>query len=85
MLEITGSRLKLDGDNATNGVYLVAGDNTRNKVITVVDNKPARLIVILPTLAAGEYALQITTQYNGGGSGLKSPRIGTFSKLLTVV
>ncbi|MDE5421520.1 DUF4469 domain-containing protein [Ancylomarina sp. DW003] len=85
VLEITGSRLKLDGDNATNGVYLVASDNTRNKVVTVVDNKPARLIVILPTLAAGEYSLQITTQYNGGGSGLKSPRTGTFSKLLTVV
>ena len=84
VLEITGSLLKIDGANAANGVYLVAADGTKNKVPTLVDNKPARLFVILPTLAVGEYTLQVTSQYNGGGAGLKTPRTGTFSKPLTV-
>ena len=48
VLEITGSRLKVEGDNAANGVYLVAADGTKNKVPTLVENKPARLFVILP-------------------------------------
>ena len=84
VLEITGSLLKIDGDHAANGVYLVAADGTKTKVPTLVENKPARLFVILPALTAGEYTLQVTTQYNGGGSGLKNPRTGTFSKPLTV-
>lgn len=85
VLEITGSLLKIEGDNPDNGVYLVASDGTKNKVATLVDNKPARLFVILSTLTAGEYTLQVTTQYNGGGSGLKQPRTGTFNKPLTIV
>ncbi len=84
VLEITGSLLKIEGENTNNGVYLVASDGAQNKIITIIDNKPARLFVILPTLSQGEYSLQITTQYNGGSSGLKSPRTGTFHKPLTV-
>ena len=83
VLEITGSLLKVDGDNAANGVYLVAADGSKNKVPTLVDNKPARLFVILPALTAGEYTLQITTQYTGG-TPVKTSRTGTFSKPLTV-
>ena len=83
VLEITGSLLKIEGDNPQNGVYLVASDGTQNKVATLADNKPARLFVILPKLTAGKYTLQITTQYNGGGSGLKQPRTGIFNKPLT--
>ncbi len=85
ILEITGSLLKIEGDHSDNGVYFVARDGTKKRVATIADNKPARLFVVLPKLASGEYTLQITTQYNGGGSGLKNPRTGTFDKLLTVV
>ncbi|MDE0471513.1 MAG: DUF4469 domain-containing protein [Ekhidna sp.] len=84
VLEITGSLLKIEGSDSNNGVYLVAADATKNKIVTLVDNKPARLFVILPTLAAGEYTLQVMTQYTGGNP-VKIPRIGTFSKPLTVV
>jgi len=83
VLEITGSLLKIEGDSTDNGVYLVAGNGTKNKIATLVDNKPARLFVILPKLSAGEYTLQITTQYTGGAP-VKTPRTGTFSKPLTV-
>ncbi len=85
VLEITGSLLKIEGESSDNGVFLVSGDGTKNKIITLVDNKPARLFVILPSLSSGEYTLQVTTQYNGGGSGLRNPRTGIFNKPLTVV
>ena len=76
--------LKIEGNHSDNGVYFIASDGTKKRVATIADNKPARLFVVLPKLTNGEYTLQITTQYNGGGSGLKNPRTGTFYKLLTV-
>ena len=84
VVEITGSMLKIEGDNRQVGVSFVDDNSQSFPVTTLVDNKPARLIVIVPTLPAGTYHVQIKTQYNGGG-GLKEPRIGTFSKLLTVI
>ena len=85
VIEIIGSMLKIMGDNPANGINLLAAAGTAHKVATIVDNKPARLIVILPTLTAGEYTLQVTTQYNGGRLGLKVPRIAAFNKSLMVV
>jgi len=85
VLEITGSLLKIEGSNSNNGVRLTAGDGTKHKIRTLIDNKPSRLFVILPKLKAGEYTLQVTSQYGGGNSMLKNPRTGTFNKLLTVV
>lgn len=84
VLEIIGSLLKIEGDNVNNGVYLIGSDGTRNKVVTLIENKPRRLFVILPTLAAGEYTLQIITQHNGGTPWLKSPRTGVFHMPLTI-
>ncbi|UOB18415.1 DNA-binding domain-containing protein [Abyssalbus ytuae] len=85
ILEITGSLLKIEGDHPDNGIYLIAEDGTKNKVTTIADNKPGRLFAVLPTLTAGEYTLEVTTQYNGGNSELKAPRTGTFNKPLTAI
>lgn len=85
VLKMTGSLLKIEGDNPDNGVYFVAADGTKNKVATVVDNKPGQLIVVIPTLSPGTYTLEVMTQHNGGGTGLKAPRTGTFGQTLTVV
>ncbi|ACF14789.1 conserved hypothetical protein [Chloroherpeton thalassium ATCC 35110] len=84
VVEIKGSLLKIEGDNQNNGVVFLDAQGAVHKVTTLVDNKPARLIVLLPALPAGEYTLQITTQYSGGTI-LKTPRTGTFNKPLTVV
>ncbi|MBI9060659.1 MAG: DUF4469 domain-containing protein [Marinilabiliaceae bacterium] len=84
VVEITGSMLKIEGEAPQTGIYFVDEDNTAHAVTTIVDNKPGRLIAIVPTLDSGTYHLQIKTQYNGGG-GLKEPRTGTFNKSLTVI
>lgn len=84
VIEITGSMLKIQGDNPANGAAFIAQDGTKHKAVTLVDNKPARLIIIAPALKAGEYTLQLTTQYSGSNT-LKEPRKGVFNKPLTVV
>ena len=85
VIEIVGSLLKIEGSNPINGISFISQDGTARRAVTIVDNKPAKLILIAPALKAGDYTLQVTTQYNGGGSGLKSPRTGTFNKPLTVI
>jgi hypothetical protein len=49
----------------------------------VVVNNPSELIVIIPTLPAGTYKLEIVTQQSGSTL-LKEPRTAAFEKVLTV-
>lgn len=84
VLKINGSLLKIVGQHPDNGIYFVAADGTPHKVTTLVENKPGRLIVLVPPLKSGNYTLRITTQYKGGYPHLKTPRTGTFSKPLAV-
>lgn len=84
VLDITGSLLKVGGEQPDNGVYFIAADGTKHKVETLVENKPARLIVIIPPLPPGSYTLQVTSQFNSVSTGLKNPRTGTFGQTLTV-
>lgn len=85
-LKISGTKIKVGGDNPGNGIYFVSTDtNTRTKVeeSDVVVNNPSELIVIIPTLPAGTYKLEIVTQQSGSTS-LKEPRTAAFEKVLTV-
>jgi hypothetical protein len=86
-LRITGSKLKIAGEEAGNGVYFVnAADGSRTAVdpTDIVENNPGSLLVVIPALAAGTYNVQIVTQYTSGGTPLKTPRTATFDKPLTV-
>ena len=81
---INGSLLKVEGNHPSNGVYFVAQDGTATPVELMVENNPGKLIVMVPALQAGTYTLQVTTQYNGTGDGVKTPRTKTFKQPLTV-
>jgi len=86
-LKISGSKIKVAGDNPANGIYFV---NTVTNVRIVVEpsdvvvNNPSELIVIIPTLPTGAYTLEVVTQYAGGSTILKEPRTAAFEKPLTV-
>ena len=71
--EIVGSLLKIESGNPINGIEFISQDGTARRAVTIVDDKPARLILIAPALKAGDYTLQVTTQYNGRGSGPSKP------------
>ena len=85
-LKINGSKIKVAGEHAGNGVYFVnqaSGESTKVDPSDMVTNNPSELIIVIPELAAGTYKLQVTTQYTTG-TPLKEPRTVIFDKVLTV-
>jgi len=85
-LRISGSKIRIAGENAENGVYFVNQEtNERVKVSSKIPvNKPSELMVVIPALAAGTYKLEVVTQFTGGTKTLlKEPRTAVFDKVLT--
>lgn len=87
-LKISGSKLKIAGDNPDNGIFFI---NTATNARVTVDsrdmviNNPSELVVVIPPLLAGTYRLEVVTQFSGGNVLLKDPRSAVFDKDLTVL
>lgn len=82
---VRGSYLKVVGEHADVGVYLVSSDNSSTKLpeVNLTVNKPSELVLLIPAdTTAGQYELKITTQYTGGGTLLKEPRSITFPVII---
>ncbi|MFD1629535.1 DNA-binding domain-containing protein [Pseudopedobacter beijingensis] len=86
-LKIIGQKIRVSGDNLTNGVFFI---NLETLVSTpvpaedIVINNPSEIMVIIPDLDVGNYRLEITTQYTINYT-LKEPRTAIFDKELTVI
>ncbi len=63
LFELTGTRLKIDGDNKT-GLWLVSNDNTE----LIATNTNKKIIGLIPQQPAGQYTIMLKTQYAGGGT-----------------
>ena len=87
-LRISGSRIKIVGDNPDNGIYFVNTDTQfRMKVEQdeIVNNNPSELIIVIPELPQGTFNLEVVTQYGGNSKQfLKEPRTAAFERILTV-
>jgi hypothetical protein len=86
VIQLRGSRLKfIDSDDA-NGIFLLTESGEEVKITVIVENKPARLIALLPPdLAAGNCHLEVRTNYSQGAAHKsKQMKTGRFAKLLTV-
>ncbi len=83
-LEIFGSRLKVIPDMEGNGAFFIGADGTEYPVVTLVDNKPSRLIVLIPTLPAGDYILEVRTNFSGSSVPVKQIKIVRYAKTLAV-
>jgi hypothetical protein len=84
VLDVSGSRLKVFPELADNGVYFIAPDGKEYKASTLVENKPARLIVMLPDLPSGVYTLEVRTHYTSGNKPGKRLRKAQFAKPLNM-
>jgi len=85
-LRISGSKIKIDGDNPENGVFFVNHDTQERTAVDASDiavNNPSEVMVIIPELAAGAYRLEIVTQYSSGKN-LKQSRTVSLDRVLTV-
>ncbi len=85
VVEVRGYHLKLEGDNPACGLWFVPESGAEVKAQTFIENKPSKLIAMIPALAAGSYRLKVATQYmSGGGKQLKTPKTFVYPKPLVV-
>ena len=84
VIELRGNTLKIDGDKPECGLWFVFEDGTETKSAVIIENKPSRIIALIPNLVVGEYNVKIVTQYSTGGSVLKTPKTYVFTKTLIV-
>jgi hypothetical protein len=64
--EIHGSMLKLGENDPAQGIFFIAQDGTETKAPTLVRNKPANLIFMIPNgLAAGNYGVEVRALLHG--------------------
>ena len=86
VVQLTGSRLKFDQKDEAQGIFFVPETGEAVRAAVIAENKPARLMAIIPAdLAAGTYYIEVRSKHSGGGKPLKAVKAGRFAKLLTVV
>ena len=87
VIEIRGGRLKLATENTDNGVFLIDEAGQAVKLPKVMENKPARLIAIMPAdLPQGTYTLEVRTSLSSSTNKEgKTIKKGRFLKELTAV
>jgi hypothetical protein len=85
VLDISGNRLKVFPDLPDDGVYfIVSGGGAEYKASTLIENKPARLIIMLPSMPSGTYTLEVRTHFIGSSAPGKQLRKVQFAKLLNI-
>ena len=84
IVQITGSRLKFDAKDETQGIFFVPETGAPVRATVVAENKPARLTALIPqTLDAGIRYIEIRTKLLDNNKSLKTMKTGRFAKPLT--
>ena len=87
MFALAGHKIKIAGDHGDCGVYFVDTANPAQKVKVaghLADNTASRIVGIIPALAAGQWQVEVVTQFSGSGTLLKTPRTARLGAELTV-
>jgi hypothetical protein len=84
VVEVRGYNLKIEGDDPACGLWFVADNGTETKADVLIENKPSRIIAMIPALPAGKYQVKVVTQYIGNQKFLKTPKQFIYPKNLVV-
>jgi hypothetical protein len=86
ILELRGSRLKFIAENPSNGLFLIPESGGEVRVEVVAENKPARLMALIPAnLAPGTWYVEVRTTFSqGNAKESKQLKTGRFAKPLNV-
>lgn len=85
VVEVRGYNLKIEGDDDTCGLWFVSPEGKGSvKADILIDNKPSRILAMIPYIPFGECQVRVVTQHSGGGTLLKTPRTYTYPKTLKV-
>ena len=85
VVQLVGSRLKFDAKDTAQGIFFVPETGEAVRAAVIAENKPARLMAIIPAdLAAGNYYIEVRTKILEGNKSGKTLKTGRFNKALTV-
>jgi hypothetical protein len=85
ILQVAGSRLKFDNTDEAQGVFLVPETGNAVRCNIVAENKPARIMAMIPAdITAGTYYLEIRSKMVGSSKESKVLKTGRFSKPLSI-
>ena len=85
ILQAAGSRLKFDNTDEAQGVFLVPETGSAVRCGVVAENKPARVMAMIPAdITAGTYYLEIRSKMVGSSKESKVLKTGRFSKPLSI-
>ena len=85
VVQLVGARLKFDAKDTTQGIFFVPETGAPVRAAVIAENKPARLMAIIPAdLAAGTYYIEVRTKILEGNKSGKTLKTGRFNKALTV-
>ena len=85
VIQISGNKLKLVPELPDDGIYLLEENGAVTKLSVLVENKPARLIAMIPAdLPSGIYTLEVKASGTSHNP-LKTPKQGIFNKPLAVL
>ena len=85
VLEVRGNNLRIEGDDPTCGLWFINENGEEFKAETIVENKPSRIIAIIPELRRETHQVKVVTQFMGSSKFLKVPRMVIHTKNLLVV
>ncbi|AIN93979.1 DUF4469 domain-containing protein [Treponema putidum] len=84
VVQLVGSRLKFDAKDASQGIFFVPETGAPVRAAVTAENKPARLMAIIPAdLAAGNWYIEVRTKMIGSSQKSKTLKTGRFDKPLT--
>jgi hypothetical protein len=86
MVHILGHKIKVEGGDPACGVWFInQADSSRTKITEhLAVNRSTELVGGIPPLTAGNYKLEVVTQFSSGSFVLKEPRSVTLPVVLTV-
>ena len=84
VVEVRGYNLKIEGDDPTCGLWFIDDAGNEHKAVYIIENKPARIIAMIPNLDNGNYQVKVVTQFANGSKLLKAPKSFVYPKKMTV-
>ena len=84
VVEVRGYHIKIEGFENLCGLWFISETGETIKAKVIVENKPSKIIAMIPNLTPGNYHVKIVTQFAGGGVLLKTPKEFIFPKNMIV-
>ena len=85
VVELRGYNLRIDGSDSSCGLWFVPeGGGAEQKAAVFVENKPSKIVAMIPALGAGNWQVKVVTQHTGSGTMVRVPKVFVYPKPLSV-